>query len=168
MNRSTTYASSSDTATEDPHEKGPIIRILKEAESGAKVIEVTREHGICAGTFCRWRAKSMIGAQMNTRSHALSGQGCSAPPAEPPSIKEPIAVENYSLRRITSPRPSYLLVARILASLRPAAQGSPKMGKATFQCPIHTLTASPASHQIKLAVHSTSICRRHFTASRLC
>ena len=34
-----------------------IIRILKEVESGAKVTEVTREHGICAGTFYRWRAK---------------------------------------------------------------------------------------------------------------
>ncbi len=34
-----------------------IIRILKEVESGTKVTEVTREHGICAGTFYRWRAK---------------------------------------------------------------------------------------------------------------
>ncbi len=34
-----------------------IIRILKEVETGAKVTEVTREHGICAGTFYRWRAK---------------------------------------------------------------------------------------------------------------
>jgi len=34
-----------------------IIRILKEVEAGATVASVTREHGICAGTFYRWRAK---------------------------------------------------------------------------------------------------------------
>ncbi len=37
--------------------KEQIIRILKEVESSAKVTEVIREHGICAGTFYRWRAK---------------------------------------------------------------------------------------------------------------
>ncbi|MCB9907459.1 MAG: transposase [Planctomycetes bacterium] len=26
-------------------------------ESGAKVTEVPRERGMCAGTFCRWHAK---------------------------------------------------------------------------------------------------------------
>ena len=34
-----------------------IIRILKEVEAGASVAAVTREHGICSGTFYRWRAK---------------------------------------------------------------------------------------------------------------
>ena len=34
-----------------------IIGILKKVEAGGTVAQVTREHGIFAGTFCRWRAK---------------------------------------------------------------------------------------------------------------
>ena len=34
-----------------------IIRILKEAESGVSVQELTRKHGIAEGTFYRWKSK---------------------------------------------------------------------------------------------------------------
>jgi putative transposase len=34
-----------------------IITILKEAESGAKVAELCRRHGISAATFYTWRSK---------------------------------------------------------------------------------------------------------------
>lgn len=33
------------------------IAILKQAESGAKVLDVCRQHGVSAHTFYRWRAK---------------------------------------------------------------------------------------------------------------
>jgi putative transposase len=34
-----------------------IIRILQEAETGAKVIEVCRKHGISDATYYNWKAK---------------------------------------------------------------------------------------------------------------
>ena len=34
-----------------------IIGILKEAEAGVPLAELTRKHGIADGTFCRWKAK---------------------------------------------------------------------------------------------------------------
>ena len=34
-----------------------IIGILKEAEAGVPVTELTRKHGIADGTFYRWKAK---------------------------------------------------------------------------------------------------------------
>ena len=34
-----------------------IIAILKEAESGAPVTELCREHGMSSATFYKWRAK---------------------------------------------------------------------------------------------------------------
>jgi len=34
-----------------------VIGILKEAESGMPVADVLRKHGICHGTFYRWKAK---------------------------------------------------------------------------------------------------------------
>ena len=34
-----------------------IIGILKQVEAGSSVADVVREHGICAGTFYRWRSK---------------------------------------------------------------------------------------------------------------
>jgi putative transposase len=34
-----------------------IIAILKQAESGATVLDVCRQHGVSAHTFYRWRAK---------------------------------------------------------------------------------------------------------------
>lgn len=34
-----------------------ILSVLKEAESGVKVADVCRKHGICEGTFFRWKSK---------------------------------------------------------------------------------------------------------------
>jgi len=34
-----------------------IIGIIKEAEAGVPVAEVTRKHGIAEGTYYRWKAK---------------------------------------------------------------------------------------------------------------
>lgn len=34
-----------------------ILSILKEGESGIKVEDLCRKHGICAGTFFRWKSK---------------------------------------------------------------------------------------------------------------
>ena len=34
-----------------------IIRVLQEVESGAKVKDVCREHGIADGTYYRWKSK---------------------------------------------------------------------------------------------------------------
>ena len=34
-----------------------IIGLLKEAEAGVPLAELTRKHGIAEGTFCRWKAK---------------------------------------------------------------------------------------------------------------
>ena len=34
-----------------------IIAVLKEAESGVKVADICRKHGICEGTFFRWKSK---------------------------------------------------------------------------------------------------------------
>ena len=34
-----------------------IIRVLKEAEAGAKTSELCRRHGISEGTFYNWKAK---------------------------------------------------------------------------------------------------------------
>ena len=34
-----------------------IIGILKEAEAGMLLADLLRKHGICAGTFYRWKAK---------------------------------------------------------------------------------------------------------------
>ena len=34
-----------------------IIGVLKEAEAGIPLAEVTRKHGIAEGTFYRWKAK---------------------------------------------------------------------------------------------------------------
>jgi len=34
-----------------------IIGILKEAEAGVGLGELTRKHGICEGTYYRWKAK---------------------------------------------------------------------------------------------------------------
>jgi putative transposase len=34
-----------------------IIAVLKEAEAGLKVADLTRKHGIAEGTFYRWKAK---------------------------------------------------------------------------------------------------------------
>jgi len=34
-----------------------IIGILKESEAGVSVEELTRKHGIAAGTFYRWKSK---------------------------------------------------------------------------------------------------------------
>jgi len=34
-----------------------IVRILQEAQSGGKVMEICRRHGIAEGTFFRWRSK---------------------------------------------------------------------------------------------------------------
>ena len=34
-----------------------IIAVLKEAESGLKISDLVRKHGIAEGTFYRWKAK---------------------------------------------------------------------------------------------------------------
>lgn len=34
-----------------------IIAILKEVEAGAEVKELVRKHGICEGTYYRWKSK---------------------------------------------------------------------------------------------------------------
>lgn len=34
-----------------------IFSVLKEAENGIKVEDLCRKHGICAGTFFRWKSK---------------------------------------------------------------------------------------------------------------
>lgn len=34
-----------------------ILSVLKEAESGIKVSDICRKHGICEGTFSRWKSK---------------------------------------------------------------------------------------------------------------
>ena len=34
-----------------------IIGILKEAEAGVALGDLTRQHGICEGTYYRWKAK---------------------------------------------------------------------------------------------------------------
>lgn len=34
-----------------------IVSILKQAESGSKIADVCREHGISQGTFYKWRSK---------------------------------------------------------------------------------------------------------------
>ena len=34
-----------------------ILSVLKEAESGVKVGDICRKHGICEGTFFRWKSK---------------------------------------------------------------------------------------------------------------
>jgi putative transposase len=34
-----------------------ILSVLKEAESGIKVSDICRKHGICEGTFFRWKSK---------------------------------------------------------------------------------------------------------------
>jgi putative transposase len=34
-----------------------ILSILKEAESGIKVADICRKHGICEGTYFRWKSK---------------------------------------------------------------------------------------------------------------
>ena len=34
-----------------------IIRILQQAESGVKVKDLVREHGICEQTYYRWKSK---------------------------------------------------------------------------------------------------------------
>ena len=34
-----------------------IIRVLQEVESGSKVKEVCREHGLSEGTYYRWKSK---------------------------------------------------------------------------------------------------------------
>ena len=34
-----------------------IIRILKQGESGVKVKDLVREHGICENTYYRWKSK---------------------------------------------------------------------------------------------------------------
>ena len=36
---------------------GQIIAILKEAESGTRVADLCREHGMSDATFYKWRAK---------------------------------------------------------------------------------------------------------------
>lgn len=41
-----------------------IVAILKEAESGAKVIELCRKHGISDVTFYRWKSK-YAGLELN-------------------------------------------------------------------------------------------------------
>ena len=37
--------------------KSQIVAILKQQESGLKVAEICREHGISTGTFYKWRSK---------------------------------------------------------------------------------------------------------------
>ena len=39
------------------HTEEQIIGILKEADSGLGTDELCRKHGICAGTFYKWKAK---------------------------------------------------------------------------------------------------------------
>ncbi len=39
------------------HTEEQIIGILKEAEAGMKVSEVSRKHGICEGTYYKWKSK---------------------------------------------------------------------------------------------------------------
>jgi putative transposase len=34
-----------------------ILSVLKEGESGSKVSDVCRRHGICEGTYFRWKSK---------------------------------------------------------------------------------------------------------------
>ena len=34
-----------------------ILSVLKEGESGIKVADLCRKHGICEGTFFRWKSK---------------------------------------------------------------------------------------------------------------
>lgn len=38
-------------------DEGQIIGVLKEAEAGMPLADLLRTHGICAGTFYRWKAK---------------------------------------------------------------------------------------------------------------
>jgi putative transposase len=39
------------------HNESEIFRILKAAESGLKVVEISRQYGISSATFYAWRAK---------------------------------------------------------------------------------------------------------------
>jgi len=39
------------------HTEEQIVRILKEAEAGGKIVELCRRHGITEQTFFRWRNK---------------------------------------------------------------------------------------------------------------
>lgn len=39
------------------HTEEQIVRILKEAETGVKIIDLCRRHGITEQTFFRWRSK---------------------------------------------------------------------------------------------------------------
>jgi len=39
------------------HTEEQIIKVLRQAESGAKVADVCREHGISDATYYKWRSK---------------------------------------------------------------------------------------------------------------
>lgn len=54
-----------------------IIRILKEAESGAKKQEICRKHGVSEHTFYRWRSK--YGGMQVSEARKLSRMGLILP-----------------------------------------------------------------------------------------
>ena len=54
-----------------------IIGILKEAEAGAKSVDLCRRHGISEQTFYRWKAK-YTGLEVNEGSTGPFGPGTTA------------------------------------------------------------------------------------------
>jgi putative transposase len=39
------------------HTEEPILRALRQAESGTKVADICREHGVSEATYCVWKKK---------------------------------------------------------------------------------------------------------------
>jgi len=39
------------------HSEEEILRILKEGQSGIPITELLRKHGICQGTYYKWKSK---------------------------------------------------------------------------------------------------------------
>ncbi len=51
-----------------------IVRILKEAEAGAKVVETCRKHGISEATYYQWKAK-YAGLEVSQLRHLKDVEG---------------------------------------------------------------------------------------------
>jgi putative transposase len=55
-----------------------IVSILKQAEAGAPVPELCREHNISSATFYKWRSKFGGDGQFSHRANERAGRGKSA------------------------------------------------------------------------------------------
>jgi len=51
-----------------------IVRILKEVEAGAKVVETCRKHGICEPTYYVWKNK-YVGMEVSQLRHQKDVEG---------------------------------------------------------------------------------------------